>query len=96
MATMNISLTDNLKAYVEERANSGLYAGASDYVRDLIRQDRERQEKLARMQELWTEGLESGISEKTVEEVFEEARQRHLNKKKNNCRETGTVDSSRS
>ena len=47
------------------------------------------------MQELWTEGLESGISDKTVEEVFEEARQRHLNKKKNNGRKTGTVDSRR-
>ena len=82
MATMNISLTDNLKNFVEERANSGLYAGASDYVRDLIRQDRERQEKLARMQELWTEGLESGISDKTVDEIFEEALERLRKKKK--------------
>lgn len=95
MATMNISLTENLKAFVEERVNaSGLYAGNSDYVRDLIRQDRERQEKLARMQELWTEGLESGISDKTVDEIFEEALQRHRKKKKN-AGKTATDESRR-
>ena len=82
MATMNISLTDTLKQFVEERVNGGDYAGTSDYMRDLIRQDRERQEKLARMQELWTEGLESGISNKTVDEIFDEALERH--RKKNN------------
>ena len=84
MATMNISLTEELKNFVEARVNDpGLYAGNSDYVRDLIRQDRERQEKLVRMQELVTAGLDSGISDKTVDEIFEEALQRHRKKKKN-------------
>jgi antitoxin ParD1/3/4 len=39
MASMNISLPDELKAMVELRVRSGLYANASDYVRDLIRDD---------------------------------------------------------
>ncbi len=89
MATMNISLTDTLKQFVEERVNGGDYAGTSDYMRDLIRQDRERQEKLARMQELVTEAIESGISDKTVDEIFDEALERHR-KKNNNVRQTGT------
>ena len=93
MATMNISLTENLKNFVEQRTKSGLYAGASDYVRDLIRQDCERQEKLARMQELWTEGLEGGISDKTVDEIFEEALERHRKKNKND-RKANSVGSS--
>ncbi len=39
MATMNISLPDQMKRWVEECVQSGRYANASDYVRDLIRQD---------------------------------------------------------
>jgi antitoxin ParD1/3/4 len=39
MATMNISLPDEMKALVERRVKSGLYANASDYIRDLIRDD---------------------------------------------------------
>ncbi len=38
-----------------------------------------RQEKLERIQELWTEGLESGISNKTVDEIFDEALKWHCN-----------------
>jgi antitoxin ParD1/3/4 len=39
MATMNISLPDEMKSLVEHRVESGLYANASDYIRDLIRDD---------------------------------------------------------
>jgi antitoxin ParD1/3/4 len=37
MATMNISLPDQMKSYIEDQVASGLYANASDFVRDLIR-----------------------------------------------------------
>lgn len=36
---MNISLTDDLKAYVEERVASGGYLTSSEYMRELIRED---------------------------------------------------------
>ena len=80
---MNISLTDTLKRYVEERVKGGVFAGTSDYVRDLIRQDYEKQEKLARMQERVTEAYESGVSDKTIDEIFNEAIERHKEKQKN-------------
>jgi len=83
MATMNISLTDTLKQFVEERVNGGAFAGASDYMRDLMRQDYEKQKKLARMQELVTEAYESGVSDKTVDEIFNEALERHKEKQEN-------------
>lgn len=60
MATMNVSLPDPMKAWVEAQAKSGRYANASDYVRDLIRRDQERANKLDALQRLITEGLESG------------------------------------
>ena len=41
MATLNVSLPDNLKTYVAQRVHNGEYSNASDYIRTLIRKDRE-------------------------------------------------------
>ncbi|MBO0663563.1 type II toxin-antitoxin system ParD family antitoxin [Jiella sp. MQZ9-1] len=69
MATMNVSLPDPMKEWVEAQARSGRYSNASDYVRDLIRRDQERAVKIAQMQALVTEGLESGISTRSMDEI---------------------------
>ncbi len=42
MTSLNISLTDPLKAYVEERVASGDFGTPSEFVRNLIRQDKEQ------------------------------------------------------
>ena len=76
MATMNVSLPDQMKAWVETQADSGRYGNVSDYVRDLIRRDQERQEKIAEFQRLVDEGIASGISTRTMDEVLAEARRR--------------------
>ncbi|MEE9380084.1 MAG: type II toxin-antitoxin system ParD family antitoxin [Hyphomonadaceae bacterium] len=60
MATMNVSLPAPMKTWVEGQTDSGRYANASDYVRDLIRRDQERAAKVATLQALIDEGLESG------------------------------------
>lgn len=46
MATMNVSLPDQMKGWVEECVLSGRYANSSDYVRDLIRKDHLKLEEL--------------------------------------------------
>lgn len=69
MATMNVSLPDPMKDWVEAQARTGRYSNASDYVRDLIRRDQDRAEKIVRMQALLTEGLESGVSGETVTDI---------------------------
>ena len=74
MATMNISLPDQMKAWVEEQAKSGRYANTSDVVRDLIRREQVKAEKIAHMQRLVDEARAGGISEKTPREIFEEVR----------------------
>ncbi|PKQ07381.1 MAG: type II toxin-antitoxin system ParD family antitoxin [Alphaproteobacteria bacterium HGW-Alphaproteobacteria-11] len=76
MATMNVSLPVPLKEWVEGQARSGKYSNASDYVRDLIRRDQERQDGLARLQRLVDEGVASGVSTRTMEELLIEARAR--------------------
>lgn len=39
MATMNISLPDAMRDWVQAQCDTGLYANYSDYIRDLIRKD---------------------------------------------------------
>ncbi len=60
MGTMNISLPDPMKSWVEDQAKSGRYANSSDYVRDLIRRDRLRHEAIAEIQAAVDAGLASG------------------------------------
>ncbi len=55
MTTMNVSLPDELKDFVDERVDRSGYGSTSEYVRDLIRRDRERQQ----LRELIVEGLGS-------------------------------------
>lgn len=43
MASMNISVPDSMRAWVQRRIESGDYASVSDYVRDLIRRDQNMQ-----------------------------------------------------
>lgn len=76
MATMNISLPDQMKEWVETQAKSGKYGNASDYVRDLIRHDQERTDKTAEFQRLVQEGIDSGISPLTPEEILAEIKRR--------------------
>lgn len=60
MGTMNISLPDPMKSWVEDQAKSGRYANSSDYVRDLIRRDRLRHEAIAEIQAAVDAGAASG------------------------------------
>jgi antitoxin ParD1/3/4 len=74
MATMNISLPDPLRDWVQEQIQDGNYSSSSDYVRDLIRRDRELREQKTVLQEAITTGLKSGISQRSMEDLLEEAK----------------------
>lgn len=73
MATMNVSLPDPMKDWVEAQTETGRYANASDYVRDLIRRDQERNDKIAAMQPFVDDGLKSGIGNRSRDALFTEA-----------------------
>jgi len=78
MATMNVSLPEQMKDWVEARAATGRYSNASDYVRDLIRRDQQRAEAIATLQQVVDDALASGISPRTPDEIFALARARAL------------------
>ena len=81
MATMNISIPDTLKTWVDGKVKAGTYATASDYVRDLVRRDREHQSKIAELRGEIRRGLDGGIDprppEEIVEDVIARGRARH-------------------
>jgi antitoxin ParD1/3/4 len=57
---MNVSLPEPMKTWVERQVEGGLYGDASDYIRDLIRQDQNRKQAIATLQSAITEGVQSG------------------------------------
>jgi len=59
MTTMNISLPDTMKAFVDAQIQERGYGTSSEYIRDLIRSDQTRQAE-QRLATLMLEGLESG------------------------------------
>ena len=74
MATMTISLPDRMKEWVEEQVEAGDYASSSDYLRDLVRRDREEKElKLEDLRKMIDESFASGLSDKSVPEIFADA-----------------------
>jgi len=58
MQTMNISLPDPLKDFVDHQIAEGRYSSVSEYIRELIRDDEKRRAE-ERPEALLLEGLES-------------------------------------
>lgn len=72
MSTMNISLPESLKSFVDEQVASGGYGTSSEYVRALIRRDRDR----LRLRSLLLEGAASAPAAEATSDYFEELRSR--------------------
>ena len=72
MTTMNVSLPDDLKIFVDERVTRDGYGSTSEYVRDLIRRDRER----GHLRNLVLEGANSGPGVVADTAYFDALRQR--------------------
>jgi antitoxin ParD1/3/4 len=72
MQSMNISLPEPLKEFVDGQIASGRYSSASEYVRELIREDEKRKAE-ERLEALLLEGL-SGDESKLTRKDFAEIR----------------------
>ena len=75
MTTLNISLPDAMKSFVEEQVHKGMYASASDYIRALVREDQKRQAEQELEAKLLA-ALESHDYREASPEVFERLRAR--------------------
>ena len=65
--TLNLSLTDELRAFVDENSGDGtLFATPSEFVRDVLREKKERQEA-ARIRDAILEGYQDALNGRVVE-----------------------------
>lgn len=76
MAQMNVSLPEGLKGWAEARVAEGRYSSTSDYVRDLMRRDQEAELAHRRLVAALKEGLASGESDRTIEDIIADRRKR--------------------
>jgi len=72
MATMNISLPEPLKQFVDSQVESGSYGTSSEYVRMLIRREQEKEA----FRQLIVEGATSGYGKPVNESYYDELRAR--------------------
>ena len=71
-----ITLTDQQDRWVEAQITAGDFTDDSEYIRDLIRRDQRYNTRIQALRAAIQEGLDSGISEKTVPQVMEEVEAR--------------------
>jgi antitoxin ParD1/3/4 len=75
MTTLNISLPDSMRAFIDEQIAQGGYSTASEYIRDLIRQA-QKQAAQEKLDSLLIEGLESGKPIEVTDEWWQEKQER--------------------
>jgi antitoxin ParD1/3/4 len=75
MTTLNISLPDSMREYIDETVTQGGYSTASEYIRQLVREDQKRAAK-ERLETLLMEGIESGPTSEMAAADWDELRQR--------------------
>ncbi len=77
MATMNVSIPDQMRKWVENQIKNGTYSNASDYVRDLIRRDQEARDKRETLIRALESGESSGVSKRTLNDIWKEVKTRN-------------------
>lgn len=65
-----ITFTEQQDAWVKSRVGCGDYTNDSEYIRDLIRKDQQKNDKLRALQRAVDEGLSSGVSERSVLDIM--------------------------
>jgi antitoxin ParD1/3/4 len=70
-------MPDQMNKWVEAQISAGRYGNVSEYFRDLVRRDQEtREAAIQELRQIVDEAEAGGISERTIDEVFEAARQK--------------------
>ena len=74
MKTIDVSLPDTMRDYIEEQVRTEGYGSVSEYIYDLVRRDQKRKAQ-QRLEALLLEGLDSGKATPMSERDWTEIRQ---------------------
>ncbi len=78
MSTMNISLPETLRSFVDSQVSDGDYGSSSEYMRELLRKEQDR----VRLRRLLWDGAASPLNEEPLsKEYFEKFRKRIRDRK---------------
>ena len=79
MVRKTISMPDEMGEWVESRIRSGQYNNDSEYFRDLVRHDQQRQEALGQLRRMLDEAEASGVSALQVPAIMQNVEERLRN-----------------
>lgn len=77
----SITFTTQQNDFVKSLIQEGRYTNDSEYIRDLIRKDEHNRRMEQKLEDALQEGLDSGVSDETVESIMAKAFERFRNKK---------------
>jgi antitoxin ParD1/3/4 len=71
-----ITLTDKQNEWIKAQIASGDFTNDSEYIRDLVRRDKEQNAQFMALKQAIQEGLDSGVSNKTITGIIEDVESR--------------------
>lgn len=77
-----ITVTQQQNKWIKTQIENGDYTNDSEYIRDLIRKDQESHADFLALKAELQKGLDSGVSNRTFDEIWKEGRQEALKKVK--------------
>lgn len=85
MVKKSISVTDQQASWIKAQIETGHFGNESEVIRELIRERQIREQEtpteIKAIRAALIEGEQSGFSDSTVDEIWEEARKRHRAKR---------------
>lgn len=78
MSTIRKTITFTAKQdqWIKSQIKAGEFTNDSEYLRDLVRRDQAKKAKFSALKAAITEGLESGVSDKSVPDIMKEVEDR--------------------
>lgn len=78
MATIrkSITFTEQQDTWIKQQIEKGDFTNDSEYIRDQVRQDQARHRQITELEAALNEGLDSGISDKSVSDIMQEVEDR--------------------
>ncbi|WP_366523783.1 type II toxin-antitoxin system ParD family antitoxin [uncultured Algimonas sp.] len=77
MSRQSVTFTDANDKWLQTQVAKGEYSSKSDVINDLVRQERRRERRIDWIRAELDKGYESGISERSPSEIWEDVKARH-------------------
>ena len=71
-----ITFTEKQDKWIKSQIKAGEFTNDSEYLRDLVRRDQAKKAKFSALKAAITEGMDSGISDKSVTDIMKEVEER--------------------